>query len=229
MTRWRPRTAKALAYGCALTLGAAGCATQSPLPPGAFVRDPIPAPLLPPSAARPAELPEPPEAKPGAVRPDRGPAPLALGEVLNSVEAAFPLLYAVEQERAIAAGQRLSAEGAFDPVLRSRGVDQSGTFSSARLDAGVEQALPFGGATTFAGWRWGMGNFPVYSGGLKTAEGGEYRAGVNLPLLQNRDIDPRRARLLAAQITERLADPIVRRARLDFFRAAAQSYWAWQA
>ncbi len=87
----------------------------------------------------------------------------------------------------------------------------------------------FGGVSTFAGWRLGTGNFPIYYGERKTGDGGEYRAGVNVPLLQNREIDPRRARLRAAQIGERLADPVVRRARLDFQRAAAQSYWAWQA
>ncbi len=226
----RSRTVWAFACGCAL---AAGCATKSPLPDGAFVRAPVAAPQLPPPP-KPAELPAPPVvpaagAKPVETRPGDPNGPLALGEVLNSVEAAFPLLYAVEQERAIAAGQRLAAEGGFDPVIRASGVDQGGTFSSTRLDAGVEQATPFGGISTFAGWRLGTGNFPVYYGERKTGDGGEYRAGVNVPLLQNRDIDPRRARLRAAQIGERLADPIVRRARLDFQRAAAQAYWTWQA
>jgi outer membrane protein TolC len=179
------------------------------------------------------QLPEPPPAEPppGArLRPGSDPnAPLSLEEVLRSVDTAFPLLLAIEQERAIAAGQRLSAEGQFDPVLRANGIDQAGTFSSARLDTSIEQATPFGGITTFAGWRLGLGNFPVYNGGQKTADGGEFRTGVSIPWLQNRAIDPRRARLRAAQIAEQLADPVIRRARLDFFRLSAQAYWAWQA
>lgn len=222
-----PRTARLIACGCAL---AGGCATRSPLPEGALIRDPVPAPQLAPPPA-PAPLPAPPKTdiKEAAGRPGDANGPLALSEVLSSVQASFPLLYAIEQERAIATGQRLAAEGGFDPVLRARGVDQAGTFASTRVDVGVEQALPFAGASTFAGWRLGQGNFPVYYGERKTADGGEYRAGVNVPLLQNRDIDPRRARLRAAQINERLADPAVRRARLDYQRAAAQAYWAWQA
>lgn len=216
----RPRMAKLLVFGA---LACAGCATRSPLPEGAYLRAQTEIPRLAPPS-KPAPLPPPPN--PQQKLAD---GPLTLIEVLASVEAAFPLLYAIEQERGIAAGQRLASEGQFDPILRARGVDQAGTFSSARFDAGVEQATPFGGATTFAGWRFGNGNFPIYYGDRKTAEGGEFRAGVNLPLLQNRDIDPRRARLRSAQIAEKMADPTVRRARLDYFRGAAQSYWAWQA
>ncbi|MBA4066601.1 MAG: hypothetical protein C0501_23430 [Isosphaera sp.] len=209
--------------------GASGCATQSPLPPGAFIREPTLLPVLGPPPP-PADLPTPPAPEPPAgprPRPDPA-APLTLREVLTGVQDHFPLLYAIEQEREIAAGQRLTAEGQFDPVLRVRGSDQNGTFSNGRLDAAVEQPIPFGGLGAFAGYRRGLGNFPVYNGGLKTAEGGEFRAGLTVPLLRDRAIDPRRARLRAAQITEQLADPVVRRARLDFLRNAAQAYWAWE-
>ncbi len=248
----------------ALALLSVGCALQSPLPPNAFIRPPLPVPTLPPPpppASLPAPpqdttpVPEPPEApppRPAEDRPDAAeparpaPAPppasppavlpfprpveepLRLEEVLESVAAAFPLLYAVELERAIAAGQRLAAEGQFDPVLRLRSAEQGGTFGSSRLLASIEQTSPYGGISTFAAWRWGQGNFPIYYGDRKTGEGGEWQAGVVVPLLQNRAIDPRRARLRAAQIAENLAEPTIRRARLDFFRAAAQAYWSWQ-
>ncbi len=226
------RTPRAAAILVALA-PAAGCLTAPPpLPPGAAIRDPLPAPRLP-APKPPAELPAPPKVDPlpaAKLRPGSDPAaPLALREVLESVQAYFPLLYAVEQERAIAAGQRFSAEGAFDPVLRARGSEQAGTFSNGRLDISVEQPFAAGGAGVFAGWRNGQGNFPVYAGDRKTGDGGEFRAGLTVPLLQGRDIDPRRARLRAAEIQEQLADPAVRRARLDYFRGAAQAYWAWQA
>ena len=214
-------------------LAAAGCAAaREPLPDGAFIRDPLPPPQLPPPA-EPGKLPDPPppegpdpaKARAGATAPP----PLALAEVLASVQFYFPLLLAVEQEREIAAGQRLASEGAFDPTLRGRAAERFGSFGNGVLDLAVEQTSPFGGIGTFAGWRLGDGNFPIYSGGLKTADGGEFRAGVGLPLLQNRAIDPARARVRAAQIQERLADPVIVRSRLDFLRNAAQAYWAWQA
>lgn len=232
----RPRKVRAWLCVGAITL-VGGCATQSPLPFGALIRDPLPPPELPPPP-KPADLPLPPldpeedevrEGKPVDFRPGVDPnSPLMLTEVLRSVEAAFPLLYAIEQERQIASGLRLAAEGQFDPMLRAGGVDQSGTFSSARFNTSVEQATPFAGISTFAGWRRGTGNFPVYYGDRKTGQGGEFQAGLNVPLLQNRDIDPRRARLRAAQIGEQLADPVVRRARLDFFMSSAHAYWRWQ-
>ena len=222
MNRRQARTAWTLAL-----LSAAGCASQrSPLPADAFIRDPLAPPqLLPPPPA--AELPAPPSPTASAARPATG--ALSLGDVLTSVEEHFPLLYAVEQERSIAAGQRLSAEGQFDAVLRARATEQAGTFANGRVDVGVETPLTAGGVTSFAGWRLGGGNYPVYYGDRKTADGGEFRAGFTVPLLQNRDTDPRRARLRAAQIAEQLADPAVRRARLDYQRNAAQAYWAWEA
>lgn len=229
-----------------------GCALQSPLPGNAYIRKAVPPPVLPPPSP-PAPLPAPPSplTPPAAEAPPPRPAeqppadrdaqaaalptlprpreaPLRLDEVLDSVAAAFPLLYAVELERPIAAAQRLAAEGQFDPLFRLRSAEQTGTFASSRLAASLEQTSPIGGITTFAGWRWGQGNFPIYYGDRKTGEGGELQAGVVVPLLQNREIDPRRARLRAAQIAENLAEPTIRRARLDFFRTAAQSYWSWQ-
>jgi cobalt-zinc-cadmium efflux system outer membrane protein len=229
----RPRKARLLAWGCASALGATfgtGCATYSPLPQGAFIREPLGPPQLPAALVKRDGLPDAPEPEVPGQQPKLAEnGPLQLSEVLRSVESSFPLLYAIQQERDIAAGQRLAAEGAFDPTLRSRALDQGGTFSSARVDTFVEQATPFGGVTAFAGHRLGLGNFPVYAGGLKTAEGGELRAGITIPLLQNRATDPRRARLRAAQIAEQLADPTIRLARINFYRDSAAAYWLWQA
>ncbi len=237
------RTVRRLWIVC---LMGSGCATYSPLPPHAFLHEPPRVPQLPPPP-QPAALPTPPtprdpqqgqkaippepkttpEGSQLSGRPED--TPLTLSEVLESVAAAFPLLYAIEQERQIAAGQQLAAEGQFDPIIRFRAADQSGTFASSRLAGGIEQATPWSGITAFAGWRWGVGNFPIYYGDRKTADGGEFQASVTIPLLQNRSIDPRRARLRAAQIAAQAADPAIRRARLDIFRAAVQAYWFWQA
>jgi outer membrane protein TolC len=148
--------------------------------------------------------------------------------VLQSVELFFPLLVAAEQERTIASGQRLAAEGAFDLNLRSRGITQGGTFPSNRFDLAVEQPTIFGPGF-FAGYRLGRGDFPVYYGDRLTADGGEFRAGVVVPLLRDLPIDRRRAALRQAQIGEALADPVVQRARIDYFRAAARAYWSWVA
>jgi outer membrane protein TolC len=48
-------------------------------------------------------------------------------------------------------------------------------------------------------------------------------------LLRNGPIDRQRAALRQAQIAESLADPVIQRARLDYFRSAARIYWNWVA
>lgn len=209
--------------------GTLGCGhLQSPMPANANIRTPTPIPQLQPPELPPAKLPDPPRvAKSSPVTPSSDDNPLGLQEVLTSVEGNFPLLYAIEQERTIASGQRLTAEGQFDLALRSRGIQQAGTFSNGRLDFGLEQPNLIGGIGAFSGWRYGQGNYPIYYGDRKTGDGGEFRSGLNIPLLQNREIDPRRARLRAAQIQEQIADPVIRRARLDYLRSAAQAYWNW--
>ena len=183
-------------------------------------------PPLPPPPEPPALNPLPPGARPD---PEAVPAPLSLDEVLASVEGYFPLLAAAEQERAIADGQALAARGVFDLNLRARDSFIQGSYDSHRFDVGFEQATPFHGVSGFAGYRIGAGQFPVYYGDRKTAEGGEVRAGLFLPLLRDRAIDRRRAAIQQADITRLLADPVVQRQRIDFYRGAGVAYWAWVA
>lgn len=182
---------------------------------------------VPPGDAPEKKEPQKPEAPAQPTR--RQDEPLSLYEVLQSVQSSFPLLLAIQQERAIAAGQRLSAEGAFDLNLRLQGWSQDGTFESNRLNLGLEQPTPLYGTTLFGGYRFGFGEFPVYYGDRLTADGGEFRAGVQIPLLRDGPIDRRRAALRQAQIAESLADPLIQRARIDFLRDAAKAYWNWVA
>ena len=202
---------------------ACGCASvQSPMPPAAGLKEFIAPPTL---ATLPAvaELPAPPSPA------NLSSAPLALDDVLQSVNQHFPLLFAAERERDIALGQRLAAEGQFDLNLRSRGTNQEGSFGNSRFDISLEQPIPQWGMTAFSGYRFGYGDFPVYYGDRKTADGGEFRTGVQIPLLRDRSIDRRRAILRQAQIGEPLALATVQTARLGAFRSGARAYWAWAA
>ncbi|MCS6850128.1 MAG: TolC family protein [Gemmataceae bacterium] len=233
-----------------------GCFSSSRLADGPYpagIRRPLFPPTLPPLPSLPSELPADPrrpesaserpkpageappapEAEAKTLPPPRKveepTAPLELTEVLASVQRSFPLLLAAEQERAIAAGKRLSAEGSFDLNLRGRGILQDGTFPSERFDLYAEQATPWYGASFYGGYRLGLGKFPVYYGDRLTADGGEFRAGVILPVLRDGPIDRRRALLRQAQLGEPLADAVVRRFRIDFIRAATVRYWNWVA
>lgn len=152
---------------------------------------------------------------------------IELNTVLNSVDQNFPLLLAIEEERNIAAGLRLSTEGAFDTTVRARTAGQRGTYESGRMDVSVEQLTTLNGLSYFGGYRLSNGAFPPYYEFSKTGEGGEFRGGFQLPLLRNAPIDRPRAALRQAQIAESLADPIIQRSRLDYFRAATRTYWNW--
>ncbi len=164
---------------------------------------------------------------PGAVTDDRD-APLTLCEVLHSVMLHYPLLQAVERERAIAAGKLTSAMGAFDTNVTGAGNALApGTYENYRSDFGMQQLLPYGGINMFGGYRTGFGNFPTYNLQRLTADAGEFRGGLTMPLAKNRDIDRARATRAQAELDVSLAEPVILRSRLDYMRAAARSYWNW--
>lgn len=197
-------------------------------------------------AAQPQPLPPPrrvePETKPGAVPPAPPkdlPAvtgsppsvggPLVLEEVLDAVERHYPLLRAIEQERAIAGGRLVSSMGVFDLNLTASADGQGTTYDNFRSGVGVSQGLPVGGLGTFAGYRNGYGDFPTYNLGQKTADGGEFRAGLTIPLMRDRAIDRPRAAVQQARLDVAIAEPVIERQRLDFQRAASRTYWNWVA
>ncbi len=155
---------------------------------------------------------------------------LGLMEVLDSVERNYPLLRAIEQERAIAGGRLLSTMGVFDLNLAASAEGQGpATYDNLRTGLGVNQGLTFGGLGVFAGYRHGLGDFPTYNLGQKTADGGEFRAGLSIPLLRDRAIDRPRASVQQARIDLEIAEPTIERQRLDFQRSAARTYWSWVA
>jgi outer membrane protein TolC len=203
---------------------------RSPVVPAAHAQ-PIPPPR--PAVPEPtlgAGLPDPPTPPP-AVRGAAASAggPLTLAEVLDAVERHYPLLRAVEQERAVAGGRLLSTLGVFDLNLTASADAQGTTYDNFRSSAGLSQGLPFAGVGAFLRYRNGYGDFPTYNLGQKTADGGEVQAGISLPLLQNRAIDRPRANVRQAQIDVLIAEPTVERQRLDFQRAASRTYWNWVA
>lgn len=220
-----------------------GSVAPTPVPP------PVPAvsTVVPAAHAEPELLPPPrvadPDVKPGGdppAPPKTAPAiqgspasaggPLGLDEVLAAVERHYPLLRAVELERATTGGRLLTTLGAFDHNLTA-GVDGQGpaTYENFRSSVGVSRGFAVGGVGVFAGYRTGYGDFPTYNLGQKTADGGEFRAGVSVPLLRDRAIDRPRAAVRQAGLDVALAEPTIERQRLDFRRAASRAYWNWVA
>ncbi|MFM9196752.1 MAG: TolC family protein, partial [Planctomycetia bacterium] len=85
-----------------------------------------------------------------------------------------------------------------------------------------------GGISAFGGFRTGFGDFPTYNLGQKTADAGEWRGGLNIPLARDREIDRARATRAQAALDVSLAEPMIERSRLDYMKSAARTYWNWR-
>ena len=215
----------------AVALVAVAAAAADPLPAPDY--GPLPAitatgPMPPAAPGAPALVPPAAAQLPGNLAIDDRAEPLTLIEVLESVRRHYPLLQAIERERGIAAGRLTAAMGAFDTNIDMSGNALSpGTYENYRSDLGLSQLLQRGGVQVFGGYRTGFGTFPTYNLGQKTAEVGEVRGGITMPLARNRDIDSARAGRDKARLDQALAEPVIVRSRLDYMRSAALSYWNW--
>lgn len=156
--------------------------------------------------------------------------PLRLEDVLDSVDRHYPPLLAALQDRVLASADVLVATGRFDLSIKSgyEG-DYLGKYRNDVYRTGLEQATQFQGMTYFAGYQLGRGEFASYDGKLQTDLGGEYKAGVKLPLFRDRAIDARRAELQKALIGRRIADLGVDQQRLVILQLATRRYYEWLA
>lgn len=151
--------------------------------------------------------------------------PLELDDVINSVIASYPLLRSAMYERNIAQGNLLAANGEFDLKLKADSLNMPlGFYENYRQAVGAEQPL-FGGGSIFGGYRIGTGDFPVYYGERATKLGGEFKAGATIPLLQNRNIDDRRAGVWRGNWEVQSVEPEIQAQLIAFIQAASIAYW----
>ncbi|HBY61737.1 MAG TPA: channel protein TolC [Solibacterales bacterium] len=190
-------------------------------------------PLLPPSSPnRPTTATHPAISQPALPAPAAAGLPaLRLDEVIDSVKKSYPPLLATIQERRIADGDLLVAEGGFDAVIRAGFENQqAGPLDNNRFNVVVDQPLAFQGLSFFGGYRLGDGRFTsTDASSLLTTELGEYRGGMRLPLWRDRAIDSRRAGLWRSRIGLRLADLSVDQQFIFVVQAATRRYWDWVA
>ncbi|MBK9166619.1 MAG: TolC family protein [Bryobacterales bacterium] len=156
---------------------------------------------------------------------------LTLDELLGSVERSYPALLAVLQEREVAAGRLLSAEGAFDFRIRSQGTwDPMGFYTHRRFDIMAEQPMQTLGTSVFGGYRVGRGSFSSSDvTKLETLSTGEWRGGFRVPLLRDSATDRRRIEISQRGIDVRLATLSVTEQRIFIRRLATIRYWEWVA
>lgn len=153
---------------------------------------------------------------------------LTLDTVVHSALESFPSLIAAARRKDMAAGEKLAAEGGFDTSVKLfTRADVVGIYQNQIVDLGIEQPTPYWGTTFFGGYRLGSGKFAIYDAKATTAEGGEFRAGLTIPLWRNRTIDRRRASLAQAELAQLIAHHEYDTVLLELQRIAAQRYWDW--
>ena len=155
---------------------------------------------------------------------------LSLAEVVESVHQTYPLIEAAYQDAVIASGNQLAAWGNFDTKLKASTENRPlGFYETYRHALGIEQPIYHNGGNFFAGYRVGRGVFPPWYLERQTNEGGEFKAGVNVPLLKDRRIDARRAELWRATYEQQIVQPEIQAQVIQFVRMASLVYWDWLA
>lgn len=155
--------------------------------------------------------------------------PLVLDDVINSVVASYPLLQSAFYSRNISQGELLQANGEFDLKLKADTLNMPlGFYENYRHSIGAEQPL-FSGGSVFGGYRLGRGDYPAYYGERATKLGGEFKAGASIPLLQNRQIDDRRAGIWRSNWEVQSVEPDIQAQLIGFVQAASIAYWNWVA
>ncbi len=154
---------------------------------------------------------------------------IQLDEVVSSVYRSYPSLQAAMFQFQRADAAILAANGEFDTSLKASTENGPvGFYETYRHSIGVSQPIYTGGEF-FAGYRVGRGEYQPWYLERETNEGGEFKVGVALPLLQDVDIDTRRAQLWQAEIARQQVNPDVQAQLIGFVQASSQAYWDWVA
>ncbi len=117
------------------------------------------------------------------------------------------------------------ARGVFDLELVARGqVQPIGKYLEPQVALGLEQATPWWGLRMRGGWRNGA-DYPEYKGGEITGTAGEAFFDATLPLVRDRAIDARRARILSADVRRDAEALRARMRRLEIAQSAGLAWW----
>ena len=154
---------------------------------------------------------------------------LTLEQLLTSVNDCYPEIEIAIGEIETANGKILASWGEFDQVFTAHSISQPlGFYQTYRNGVGLARPL-FSGGEVYGTYRIGDGNFEPWYGERETNEGGEFKAGFSVPLLKDRAIDQRRAKLFSSELQRDQIEANVQSRLLQFQRFATQGYWDWVA
>jgi len=143
----------------------------------------------------------------------------------------FPSVQVAQQEQRRADAELRSAKGAFwDPTLKAQFQSAPvGKYTHTYTEAGLTQSLPLFGAQLSASYKISDGDFAVYDLKNETGTAGEWKLGVEIPLLRNSWIDFKRSRIEMADIGQKGAEQNLSQQEMDTLRQVRQRFWSWVA
>ncbi|KTD44375.1 TolC family protein [Legionella parisiensis] len=153
---------------------------------------------------------------------------LSLMNVLQSIDMHYPQVKIAHLEVAKASGAFINAKGQFDPSLEASTRSQpAGGYINNYGDTQLTIPTLYNGVKLFAGYRNGEGNWPSYYQNFLTNSGGEYRAGLSLPLLRDRLIDKDRTGILSSAQLMLMKIHDAEAVRIKIYQEAIKAYWQW--
>lgn len=154
--------------------------------------------------------------------------PLRLEEVLQSVRCHYPQVTIARLEIIKAQGAFIAAKGQFDPTVDASTRSQPiGGYINNYADTQVTLPTLYNGIKLVAGYRNGEGNFPIYYQNYLTNSSGEYRAGMSLPLLQDRLIDKQRTNLFSTAELMQMKQQDAAAIQIKIYQETIKAYWQW--
>lgn len=156
--------------------------------------------------------------------------PLELAYVLKETSTRVPLILEAQEKRRAAQAELQASDGAFDTKIKAKTMNQfENKYDNQQWEARLEQQTSFQGLSLYAGQRQGTGLYPVYDQKLETSSVGELFAGVDIPLLRNRDMDEPRLAREQARASSSMADIEWQQKSLDIAVKTGETYWKWVA
>lgn len=153
---------------------------------------------------------------------------ISLERYLQVVQTHHPKLASAKAKWAGAREKIRAAKGAYDPKLSlASELMPLGRYRFGAAGVKVSALTPFWGLSAFAQYRFGWATFPVYRAEQKTGKQGTVKAGLSLPILADRKIDPARASLAQSTFGAGEKGCGYDEVRLDLLRDAASVYWEW--
>lgn len=153
---------------------------------------------------------------------------LSLVKVLESINTHYPQVRIARLEVIKANGAFLNAKGQFDPSLEATSRSQpAGGYINNYGNTQLTVPTLYNGVKLFAGYRNGEGNWPIYYQNYLTNSGGEYRAGLSLPLLRDRLIDKERTGLLSTAQLMLMKQQDAEAIKIKIYQEAIKAYWQW--